>query len=116
MFTFQFVLGYWGRPSFNSAIFVAMIAGVITSVIESIGDYYTCARIAGAHPPPAHAVNRGKLGISCLVNFSRNMHYFWLQKKLEQVNRALYTPGHYDNKNENQMSISKSVTFTKKGS
>ena len=48
-------------PTFSSAIFVAMIAGVITSVIESIGDYYTCARLAGALPPPPHAVNRGNV-------------------------------------------------------
>ena len=59
--------GNWGKPSFSSAIFVAMIAGVITSVIESIGDYYTCARIAGAHPPPAHAINRGIIYL-CLTN------------------------------------------------
>jgi len=53
-------IGYWGMPTFNSGFFVAMIAGVVTSVIESIGDYYTCARLAGALPPPPHAVNRGK--------------------------------------------------------
>lgn len=47
-------------PTFNSGLFVAFIAGVITSVIESIGDYYTCARIAGAVPPPPSAINRGK--------------------------------------------------------
>lgn len=47
-------------PTFNSAFFVAMVAGVVTSVIESIGDYYTCARLAGALPPPPSAVNRGK--------------------------------------------------------
>lgn len=57
--------GYWGTPTFNSGFFVSMIAGVITSVIESIGDYYTCARLAGALPPPTHAVNRG----NCLFLF-----------------------------------------------
>lgn len=63
-YLFLFLQGYWGTPTFNSAFFVSMIAGVITSVIESIGDYYTCARLAGALPPPAHAVNRGIL--TCL--------------------------------------------------
>ena len=29
-----------------------MIAGVIGGVIESIGDYYACAKLAGAPPPP----------------------------------------------------------------
>ncbi|XP_071165885.1 solute carrier family 23 member 1-like [Mytilus edulis] len=53
--------GRYGMPTFNSGLFVAFIAGVITSVIESIGDYYTCARIAGAVPPPPSAINRGIL-------------------------------------------------------
>ena len=28
-------------------------------MIESVGDYYACARLAGAPPPPSHAINRG---------------------------------------------------------
>lgn len=36
-----------------------MLAGVMASVIESIGDYYACARLGGAPPPPPHAINRG---------------------------------------------------------
>ena len=36
-----------------------MLAATLTSVIESVGDYYACARICGAPPPPVHAVNRG---------------------------------------------------------
>lgn len=36
-----------------------MIAGILASMIESVGDYYACARLAGAPPPPEHAVNRG---------------------------------------------------------
>ncbi|OWF41414.1 Solute carrier family 23 member 1 [Mizuhopecten yessoensis] len=61
--------GKFGLPVFNTAMFVGMIAGVLTSIIESIGDYYTCARIAGALPPPPSAVNRGILleGIDCIL-------------------------------------------------
>lgn len=61
--------GRFGLPIFSTAMFVGMIAGVLTSVIESIGDYYTCARIAGAVPPPPSAVNRGILleGIDCIL-------------------------------------------------
>ncbi|XP_033760561.1 solute carrier family 23 member 1-like isoform X2 [Pecten maximus] len=61
--------GKFGIPAFNTAMFVGMIAGVLTSIIESIGDYYTCARIAGAVPPPPSAVNRGILleGIDCIL-------------------------------------------------
>jgi len=36
-----------------------MLAGFIASMIESLGDYYSCARMSGAPPPPVHAINRG---------------------------------------------------------
>ena len=36
-----------------------MISVTLTSIIESVGDYYACARISEVPPPPAHAVNRG---------------------------------------------------------
>lgn len=35
------------------------LQGVISSMVESIGDYYACARLVGAPPPPKHAINRG---------------------------------------------------------
>jgi len=46
-----------------------MLAGVFASMIESIGDYYACARLAGAPPPPKHAVNRGIFceGVCCII-------------------------------------------------
>ena len=46
-----------------------MLAGVIASAIESIGDYYACARLAGAPPPPTHAINRGigTEGLGCIL-------------------------------------------------
>ena len=33
--------------------------GTIGSIIDSIGDYYACAKVCDAPPPPKHAVNRG---------------------------------------------------------
>lgn len=35
----------------------------------SVGDYYACARLAGAPPPPVHAVSRGigAEGIGCII-------------------------------------------------
>ena len=36
-----------------------MIAGCTASIVESIGDYFACAKLAGAPPPPDHAINRG---------------------------------------------------------
>lgn len=46
-----------------------MLAGVLASAIESIGDYYACARLAGARPPPVHAMNRGIAieGLGCIL-------------------------------------------------
>lgn len=46
-------------PTVTAAGVIGMLAGVIASMIESIGDYYACARLSGAPPPPAHAINRG---------------------------------------------------------
>ena len=46
-----------------------MLAGVLAGIVESIGDYYACANLCGAPPPPAHAVNRGigVEGLGCLI-------------------------------------------------
>lgn len=49
----------WGIPTVTVAGVLGMIAGILASMIESVGDYYACARLAGAPPPPEHAVNRG---------------------------------------------------------
>ncbi|XP_033731827.1 solute carrier family 23 member 1-like [Pecten maximus] len=49
----------WGLPTVSIASFMAMLAATLTSIIESVGDYYACARVSGATPPPAHAINRG---------------------------------------------------------
>jgi len=59
----------WGWPQFGMAAFVGMLAGYMASVVESIGDYYACARLAGAPPPDKALVNRGITfeGIGCLI-------------------------------------------------
>ncbi|XP_027037954.1 solute carrier family 23 member 2-like [Pocillopora damicornis] len=61
--------GQWGTPSVSAAGVFGMLAGVLASIIESVGDYYACARLAGAPPPPKHAVNRGigMEGMGCLL-------------------------------------------------
>lgn len=51
--------GQWGMPTLSVASYMAMMAATFTSIIESVGDYYACARISCAPPPPAHAINRG---------------------------------------------------------
>ncbi|XP_045176439.2 solute carrier family 23 member 1-like [Mercenaria mercenaria] len=61
--------GQWGAPTVSVASVFGMMAGVIASMIESVGDYYACARLSGAPPPPTHAINRGIgiEGIGCLL-------------------------------------------------
>ena len=46
-----------------------MLAGVLASMVESVGDYYAAARLSGAPPPPTHAINRGIgiEGIGCIL-------------------------------------------------
>ncbi|XP_071539451.1 solute carrier family 23 member 1-like isoform X2 [Panulirus ornatus] len=58
--------GQWGRPTVPVAGVVGMLGGAVASIIESIGDYYVCAKISGAPPPPVSAINRG-VGIEGLV-------------------------------------------------
>ncbi|XP_012946766.1 solute carrier family 23 member 1 [Aplysia californica] len=61
--------GQWGKPSVTVAALLGMIAAIVASIIESVGDYYACARLSGATPPPSSAVNRGigMEGITCLL-------------------------------------------------
>lgn len=46
-----------------------MLAGYIASMVESIGDYFACARLAGAPIPNDRVLNRGITfeGIGCLI-------------------------------------------------
>ncbi|MFT7462329.1 MAG: nucleobase transporter 1/2 [Pseudohongiellaceae bacterium] len=59
----------WGTPVFGAAAIVGMLAGYMASVVESVGDYYACARLAGAPPPTAKLVSRGigMEGVGCLI-------------------------------------------------
>ena len=59
----------WGLPIFGAAGIVGMLAGYLASVIESVGDYYACARLAGAPVPTPRMINRGigTEGLGCLV-------------------------------------------------
>nr|KAG5704077.1 hypothetical protein BaRGS_017581 [Batillaria attramentaria] len=53
-YPFQF-----GMPTVSVAGFFGMFMAIVSSVLESIGDYYGTARVAEAPPPPPHAINRG---------------------------------------------------------
>ncbi|KAI4820931.1 hypothetical protein KUCAC02_028889 [Chaenocephalus aceratus] len=60
----------WGFPTVTAAGVIGMMSAVVASIIESIGDYYACARLSCAPPPPIHAINRGIFveGISCVLD------------------------------------------------
>ncbi|GBM76736.1 Solute carrier family 23 member 1 [Araneus ventricosus] len=62
--------GQWGMPSFTTAAILGMLAGTLASAIESVGDYYACARLSGADAPPKHAINRGIFmeGLGCVIS------------------------------------------------
>jgi uracil-xanthine permease len=63
----------WGMPDFGSSVLWAgvfgMLAGYLASMIESIGDYYACARISEAPVPTGKMISRGlgAEGLGCLV-------------------------------------------------
>ncbi|XP_064199009.1 xan_ur_permease domain-containing protein isoform X1 [Anguilla rostrata] len=61
--------GQWGLPTVSLAGVFGIMAGVVSSMVESVGDYHACARLSGAPPPPKHAINRGvgMEGIGCLL-------------------------------------------------
>uniref|UniRef100_A0A4W4EVC1 Uncharacterized protein n=1 Tax=Electrophorus electricus TaxID=8005 RepID=A0A4W4EVC1_ELEEL len=61
--------GQWGLPTVSFSSVLGMMAGVLASTMESIGDYYACARLSGAPPPPTHAINRGIAveGLGCIL-------------------------------------------------
>lgn len=56
-------------PTASAAGVFGMLAGVLASTIESLGDYFASERLSGAPPPPKHAINRGIAvqGIGCLL-------------------------------------------------
>lgn len=49
----------FGIPTVSVAGFVGMLGATLSSIIESIGDYFAAARISNGDPPPSHALNRG---------------------------------------------------------
>ncbi|HXV62046.1 MAG TPA: solute carrier family 23 protein [Vicinamibacteria bacterium] len=59
----------WGWPVFGLAATVGMLAGYLASMVESVGDYYACARLAGAPVPTPSTVNRGigMEGLGCFL-------------------------------------------------
>ncbi|SEH68422.1 Xanthine/uracil permease [Halopenitus malekzadehii] len=49
----------WGVPAFTPAYIVGMFAGVVASMIESYGDYFAVARLAGVGAPSRKRIDHG---------------------------------------------------------
>ncbi|CAL5222118.1 g4434 [Coccomyxa viridis] len=59
----------WGAPTFSWSSTFAMLAGAISAMVESIGDYFAAAKICGAPVPPPDVISRavGFQGFSCVL-------------------------------------------------
>uniref|UniRef100_A0A672LG35 Solute carrier family 23 member 1 n=1 Tax=Sinocyclocheilus grahami TaxID=75366 RepID=A0A672LG35_SINGR len=59
----------WGLPTVTVAGVLGMFSATLAGIVESIGDYYACACLYGAPPPPVHAINRGIFteGVCCII-------------------------------------------------
>ncbi|XP_071816761.1 solute carrier family 23 member 1-like [Apostichopus japonicus] len=57
-------------PVITFAAFFGMFAGILASIVESLGDYSACAKLSEVPPPPRHAVNRGIFveGVGCVLS------------------------------------------------
>ncbi len=59
----------WGAPKFHLGFFLAILAGYLASMIESVGDYHAVSYMSGAGDPSSKQLNRGigSEGIGCLL-------------------------------------------------
>ncbi|WP_226006082.1 uracil-xanthine permease family protein [Natrinema salinisoli] len=57
----------WGIPQVTTAFVIGMFAGVLASIVESIGDYYAVANITGSGAPSGKRINHG-IGMEGLMN------------------------------------------------
>jgi xanthine/uracil permease len=73
-FSFEPMMPFkWGFPDLSSATLwagvIGMLAGYLASMVESVGDYYACARIAEAPVPTQKMISKGlgAEGLGCLI-------------------------------------------------
>ncbi len=59
----------WGWPKFHLGFFLAILAGYLASMVESIGDYHAVSYMAGAGDPTSKQLNRGigSEGVGCFL-------------------------------------------------
>lgn len=59
----------WGMPKFHLGFFLAILAGYLASIIESIGDYHAVSYMSGAGDPSSRQLSRGigAEGVGCAL-------------------------------------------------
>ena len=59
----------WGMPKFHLGFFLAVLAGYLASMIESIGDYHAISYMAGKGDPTPKQLSRGigAEGVGCFL-------------------------------------------------
>ena len=57
----------WGVPQVTTSFVVGMLAGVIASIIESLGDYHAVARLSGVGAPSEKRITHG-IGMEGIAN------------------------------------------------
>ena len=60
----------WGLPKFSIAFFVATLIAYIISIIESIGDYYSCCQFCEVDEPDQKLISKGigAEGLGCTLS------------------------------------------------
>jgi hypothetical protein len=66
-------------PTVSFASYIAMMAATFTSIIESVGDYYACARIVTV------AVGVGQYGTSINSRYRGKMFWYIDQNHMEYL-------------------------------
>ncbi|XP_059506703.1 solute carrier family 23 member 1 isoform X6 [Stegostoma tigrinum] len=79
----------WGLPTITAAGVLGMFSATLAGIIESIGDYYACARLAGAPPPPIHALNRITWNRKWLYILQPKYWGPWDNKSSPEINQIL---------------------------
>ena len=82
---------------------MGMLTATVSSIIESVGDYFAAARLSGAPLPPAHAINRGIAfeGVSSIISglvgaghattsFSENIGIIGITKVIKDYHLRMY--------------------------
>ena len=57
----------WGVPQVTTSFVIGMLAGVIASIVESLGDYHAVARLSGSGAPSERRITHG-IGMEGVAN------------------------------------------------